>query len=386
MTSSTPLCCSRHISWSGLHTQVSLMGRHVPDPTVQQLKLAAVYAQPHSHQSSPSTDPTSRTTSHRSNSVPGCTLPASCCIDTSTSDPEKSTSHAFLNLTMSVAAQTQRPRRPPTSVTLLDSRSSAAVGLDSPDAPALRGAYVDTVVRVSDTISSTSDVGSLVNLLAIAYDVQSPGPMADDPLNTLMRTLSADRLADVTTSDFPRGFSRDEVVDSFARYLSPVLNGLTGLVSFEQAVDASRDPFAFRRFWKLNSRNLLAEATAETATAPATIPVSFVDTFVSHPDAKKLALTKERGLLALVPCDVEPGDEVWTVSQLSRPVLVRRTAGAAGGDGKGSDGRQTCQVLGEAYVHGLCDSEPPSGKGERYKDVDLPLSSLAVGLAGSIPT
>jgi hypothetical protein len=287
---------------------------------------------------------------------------------------------------MSVAAQTQRPRRPPTSVTLLDSRCTAAAGPDSPDAPTLRGAYVDTVVRVSDIISSTSDISSLVTLLSIAYQVQSPGPSADDPLNTLMRTLSADRLADVTTPDFPRGFSRAEVVDSFTRFLSPVLNGLTGLVDFEQAVDATRDPFAFRRFWTLNSRNLLAEATAGNAPAATTVPVSFVDTFVHHPDAKKLALTRERGLLALVPYDVEPGDEVWTVSQLSRPVVVRRTP-TADGQGEADDGGQTtCQVLGESYVHGLCDSEPPSGKGERYKDVDLPLSSLAVGLAGSIPT
>lgn len=280
---------------------------------------------------------------------------------------------------MSVAATPQKPQRPPTTATLHSSATTMTPDVSAPDP--LKGAYVDTVARVSDIISSTQELDPLVDLLTMAYLVCSPSPRAEDPLNTLMRTLSADKLGRVTTEKFPRGFTRDEVVQSFCRFLSPVLNGLTGLVDFEQAVDASKDPDAFRRFWTLDTHNLLADATSGTSPSASIVEteVSFVDTFVEGAQGKRVALLKERGLLALVPAEVRPGDEVWTVTNLSFPVLVRPVE-------ETETARRTSKIIGEAYVHGLCESEPPSGHEERYKDVDLPLSSVAVGLAGSIPS
>lgn len=275
---------------------------------------------------------------------------------------------------MSVAAQTQKPQRPPMTAI----RSSFAS--DATDFDALKGAYVDTVARVSDIVVNMKELAPLVDLLTMTFLAQCPSPIPEDPLNTLMRTLSADRLGKVTTDKFPRGFTRDEVVESFCRFLSPVLNGLSGLVDFEQAVDASKDPDAFRRFWTLDTRNLLADATAGTSPAAtaAHTNVPFLETFVEAADGKRVALTKERGLLALVPSDVREGDEIWTVSKLGMPVAVRHME-------KTETTKHTSNVIGETYVHGLCESEPPSD-GERYQDVDLPLSSVAVGLAGSIPS
>lgn len=263
-----------------------------------------------------------------------------------------------------------------------------------PKAPPLpfRGTMVDTVADISPPLSQTTELPALVKLLTLAYRARSPAPSKEAPLNALMRTLSSDRLGKVTTASFPRGFTRDEVLYSFCRFLSPVLNGLTGLVEFEESVAAGEDPEAFRSFWTLDGRNLLAEATTELSMSPESSisadaaamgpDVKFLDTFVEGGDkeSKRVALTKERGLLALVPASVGVGDEVWTVSRLSLPFFLGRRDQGEGGS-KGA----SMVIVGEGYVHGLCESETASGSKERYKDVDLPLSSVAVGLAGGIP-
>ncbi|CRK41044.1 hypothetical protein HYQ45_007544 [Verticillium longisporum] len=242
----------------------------------------------------------------------------------------------------------------------------------------LQGTYIDTIASVSEPVSSSTDIHHLITLLTLAYNVRTPSATQQDRLATLMRTLSSDRLSHVRTPAYPHGFSREEVTHTFGRLLSPVLNGLTGLVEFEHAVNAEDDAVSFRQFWTLDDRNLLADAVAGTsppvAASATAVPPEFLETFVGDKTAHRIALTRDRGMLALVPGCVGAEDEIWSVSELSAPVILRKEAG----EGE--------PAVVEGYVHGFCDGDVErGGEEEEYRDVDLPLSSVAVGLAGSIP-
>ncbi|KAM0285453.1 hypothetical protein ACHAQH_001402 [Verticillium albo-atrum] len=259
----------------------------------------------------------------------------------------------------------------------LDTNARPAAIPEQTAEPTLQGTYIDTIASVSEPLSSSTDVLHLITLLTLAYKVRTPSPTKQDRLATLMRTLSSDRLSHIRTPSYPHGFSREEVTRAFVRLLSPVLNGLTGLVEFERAVNAEDDPASFRQFWTLDDRNLLADAVAGTsppvAASATTIPPEFLDTFVDD-KTHRVALTKDRGMLTLVPGCVRAGDEVWSVSELSAPVILRKEAG---------EGEAAVE---EGYIHGFCEGDVErGGKEERYRDVDLPLSFVAVGLAGSIP-
>ncbi|KAM0322448.1 hypothetical protein ACHAQA_009515 [Verticillium albo-atrum] len=243
----------------------------------------------------------------------------------------------------------------------------------TPEQPTLQGTFVDTIDDVSDDLVNTTDVLPLIKLLTLAYKVRCPDPCQEDRLNTLMRTLSADRLGKVRTDAFPCGFTRDEVTYAFCRFLSPILNGLTGLVEFERAVGADVDPASFRHFWTLDDRNLLADAVSGTSPAAGAAAPPFLDTFVEAKSLHRIALTRDRGMLALVPSSVRAGDEVWSVAELSAPIILRK----APADGE--------PALVEGYIHGFCETDTERNAKHRYHDLDLPLSSVAVGLAGSIP-
>ncbi|GKT48482.1 uncharacterized protein ColSpa_08663 [Colletotrichum spaethianum] len=209
--------------------------------------------------------------------------------------------------------------------------------------------------------------------------MRSPSPDEECHMNTLIRTLSGDSLNKTTTDRYPQGFTRDQIVLSFSRFLSPVLNGLAGLGDFEKAVGAGEDPESFRQFWTLDDRNLLTDAMSSTGPlAPtADTEVPFLETFVKD-KSRRLALTQDHGALVLVPNQTRAGDEVWRMSRESSLVVVRR-------DCPPETPTMDLSVLGEAYSHGFAKGKPPRGCKQTYNDMELLTSSVAVGLAGGVP-
>ncbi|KAF6829176.1 hypothetical protein CPLU01_08066 [Colletotrichum plurivorum] len=262
---------------------------------------------------------------------------------------------------------------------LSTTQENMLVGDLQSDQVQLGGTYVDAVEDVSEELSNMKDLLPLVKLLALVYKVDSPGLSEEHRMNTLMRTLSGDGLGKTTTDKHPEGFTRDEIVHSFGRFLSPVLNGLTGLGDFEKAVGAGEDPAGFRQFWALDDRNLLGDAVsgsgALAATTEAEIP--FLETFVED-KTRRLALTQDHGSLVLVPRDTKPGDEVWMMSRGDSLVVIRR-----------EEQQETLStdisVLGEAYSHGLARGKTPKSCKQVYNNTEFLTSSVAVGLAGAVP-
>ncbi|OLN94336.1 hypothetical protein CCHL11_02828 [Colletotrichum chlorophyti] len=243
----------------------------------------------------------------------------------------------------------------------------------------LGGTYVDTVVDVSEELSYMKELLPLVKLLALVYKVRSPGPGEEYLMETLLRTLSSDSLGGTTTDRHPQGFTRDEILQSFSRFLSPVLNGLTGLGDFEQAVGAGEDPATFRQFWALDDRNLLTDAISGSGplVAVTETEVPFLETFVKD-KSRRLALTQDHGALVLVPKETRPGDEVWMMSRGSSLVIIRRNE-------KLMHSSTDMRVLGGAYSHGFTKGKPPQGCKEDCNNTEFLTSSVAVGLAGAVP-
>ncbi|OHF04465.1 hypothetical protein CORC01_00317 [Colletotrichum orchidophilum] len=244
----------------------------------------------------------------------------------------------------------------------------------------LGGTYVDTAIEVSEELFHMNQLLPLVKLLTLVYKMRSPNPGEEYHMNTLLRTLSSDSLNKTTTDRHPQGFNRDEIVRSFGSFLSPVLNGLTGLGDFEQAVGAGEDPDLFRQFWALDDRNLLSDAASGSGpfTASTETIIPFLDVFVKD-RSRRIALTHDHGALVLVPNQTRPGDEVWMMSRASSLVVVRR-------HDRPEDSSTDMSVLGEAYSHGFVKGKPPRGcKRKAYDDLEFLTSSVAVGLAGGVP-
>ncbi|WYZ34289.1 hypothetical protein EsH8_I_000565 [Colletotrichum jinshuiense] len=243
----------------------------------------------------------------------------------------------------------------------------------------LGGTYVDTVVDVSEELSHMKQLLPLVKLLALVYKMRSPSPDEEYHMNTLMRTLSGDNLSKTTTDSHPQGFTREEIIRSFSRFLSPVLNGLTGLGDFEKAVGAGEDPEAFRQFWALDDRNLLTDAISGSGPLAATTDteIPFLEVFIKH-NSRRLALTQDHGALVLVPSQTRAGDEIWMMSRGSSLVAIRRND-----QSEGSSTDMT--VLGGGYSHGFAKGKAPRGCKPNYNDTEFLTSSVAVGLAGAVP-
>ncbi|KAK0375800.1 hypothetical protein CLIM01_06844 [Colletotrichum limetticola] len=244
----------------------------------------------------------------------------------------------------------------------------------------LGGTYVDTVVEISEELFHMKELLPLVKLLTLVYKMRSPNADEEHHMNTLLRTLSGDNLNKITTDRHPEGFTRDEIVKSFSRFLSPVLNGLTGLGDFEQAVGAGEDPDSFRQFWALDDRNLLSDAASGRGPlAASTEPIiPFLETFVKD-RSRRIALTQDHGALVLVPNQTRPGDEIWMMSRASSLVVVRRLD-------QPEDSTTDLSILGDAYSHGFVKGKPPRGcKRQAYDDLEFLTSSVAVGLAGGVP-
>ncbi|KAJ4178896.1 hypothetical protein NW759_017323 [Fusarium solani] len=120
--------------------------------------------------------------------------------------------------------------------------------------------YIDSIASLSDPLSSMSSIFSLVSLLTMAYQVRTPLPSVQDRLLALLHTMSpALRTEEQTRSDPFSGYSREEILNSFIHFLSPVLNGMAGMLELLSAVDAFSRPEDFRQFWTLERSNLIRD-------------------------------------------------------------------------------------------------------------------------------
>lgn len=176
---------------------------------------------------------------------------------------------------------------------------------------------IDTIDRLSDPLASMSSLPSLVSLLALAYLARVPPPEEQERLTTLMHTISPAPTVQP---------ARQIYVDSFVRFLSPVLNGLAGLKDFTEAVGAYAEPEDFRDFWALEGRNLIKDVVGGSAHTGAAMltDASFLDVFVKDASLR-IALGRRTRALALVPADAEPGDVLWQEA-VGGPLTVRRPA------------------------------------------------------------
>lgn len=184
------------------------------------------------------------------------------------------------------------------------------------------------IIRLSSPLAELSTLTPLVDLLALTYAVTVPSPLKQSRLSTLLHTLSADP----RPSSPPAPHREAEKLNSFIRFLSPVLNGMAGLRDFEAAVDLrdDDDPQDFRDFWTLEDRNLIKEYVEDGqvgGSSPGSEKV-FLDSFVRDV-SRRVALSHE-GRLMLVDGHRKVGEEVFVAETKRAGLLIYREQGLEG--------------------------------------------------------
>lgn len=195
---------------------------------------------------------------------------------------------------------------------------------------------MDTIGSISEPLSSMSSITPLVSLLTLAYQAKVPPPSEQERLATLMHTMSAP-----PPLEDRKGYSHDEFLSSFINFLSPVLNGMAGMRDFEAAVGAFSQPEDFRDFWTLEGRNLIKDSVEGGARGRVAkgSDMPFLDVFVKD-KSRRIALSKDGGMLRLVPGDARPGDEVRRGNGNTQMTVLQRRRG----DGNG-------EVVGEVFAY-----------------------------------
>ncbi|KAH7272316.1 hypothetical protein FSOLCH5_007226 [Fusarium solani] len=186
--------------------------------------------------------------------------------------------------------------------------------------------FIDNIATLSDPLSSMSSIFSLVSLLTMAYQVRTPQPSVQQRLLTLLNTMSpALTTGTQTTPGSPRGYSREEILNSFVHFLSPVLNGMAGMLELLSAVDAFSRPEDFRQFWSLERSNLIRDfiESGGPLRGMEGYDVPFLEAFVKDSSCR-IALGKNQGMLLLVPGDAEVGDDVWWDEDEQRLTVSRK--------------------------------------------------------------
>ncbi|RSL72851.1 hypothetical protein CEP54_000712 [Fusarium duplospermum] len=186
--------------------------------------------------------------------------------------------------------------------------------------------FIDNIASLSDPLSSMSSIFSLVSLLTMAYQVRTPQPSVQQRLLTLLNTMSPALTTEIkTTPGSPRGYSREEILNSFVHFLSPVLNGMAGMLELLSAVDAFSRPEDFRQFWSLERSNLIRDfiESGGPLRGMEGYDVPFLEAFVKDSSCR-IALGKNQGMLLLVPGDAEVGDDVWWDEDEQRLTVSRK--------------------------------------------------------------
>ncbi|KAF5018811.1 hypothetical protein F66182_9204 [Fusarium sp. NRRL 66182] len=170
--------------------------------------------------------------------------------------------------------------------------------------------YIDSIASLSDPLSAMTSTFSLVSLLTMAYQVRTPLPSNQERLLTLLNTMSP---ALRTEADLAASrYSREEILNSFIHFLSPVLNGMAGMLELLTNVDAFSRPEDFRQFWSLERSNLIRDFVESGGPLRGMqgYDVPFLEAFVKDSSCR-IALGSNNGMLLLVPGDAEVGDDVW---------------------------------------------------------------------------
>ncbi|KAM0346896.1 hypothetical protein ACHAPU_005236 [Fusarium lateritium] len=170
--------------------------------------------------------------------------------------------------------------------------------------------FVDSIATISDPLSSMSSIFPLISLLTMTYHVRTPPHSNQERLLTLLNTMAPGLLAEAD-SPFSQ-YSREEVLNSFVHFLSPVLNGMAGMLELLTNVDAFSRPEDFRQFWSLERSNLIRDFVESGGPLRGMqgYDVPFLKTFVTDSSCR-IALGSNKGMLLLVPGDAEVGDDVW---------------------------------------------------------------------------
>ncbi|KAJ3504951.1 hypothetical protein NM208_g16261 [Fusarium decemcellulare] len=183
--------------------------------------------------------------------------------------------------------------------------------------------FIDSIAILSDPLSSMSSMFSLVSLLTMAYQVRTPLPCVQERLLTLLHTMSPALRTEGQQG--AHAYSREEILNSFIHFLSPVLNGMAGMLELLTAVDAFSRPEDFRQFWTLGHSNLIRDfiESGGPLRGMQGYDVPFLETFVKD-SSYKIALGKNKGMLLLVPGDAEVGDDVWWDEDEQRLTVTRK--------------------------------------------------------------
>ncbi|KAM0546681.1 hypothetical protein ACHAPJ_010718 [Fusarium lateritium] len=174
----------------------------------------------------------------------------------------------------------------------------------------IKAIYIDSIATLSDPLSSMSSIFSLVSLLTMAYHVRTPLPSNQERLLTLLNTMSPALMTGA--GSMASRYSREEVINSFIHFLSPVLNGMAGMLELLTNVDAFSRPEDFRQFWSLERSNLIRDFVESGGPLRGMqgYDVPFLEAFVKDSSCR-IALGSNKGMLLLVPGDAEVGDDVW---------------------------------------------------------------------------
>lgn len=192
----------------------------------------------------------------------------------------------------------------------------------SPSSTHDESTLIDAIGALSDPLSSMSSLSSLVSLLKLAYNVRDPPPSKQGRLTTLMRTISPEpRPLKAKT------YSKDETIDSFINFLSPVLNGMAGMQDFEAAVDGFSQPDNFRDFWIYEGHNLIKDMSSGDSHGHTTKGSdTFLDVFCRDLSCR-VAFGRDTGCLMLVPGHAEVQDEVWPGKDESLRLMRKSAVG-----------------------------------------------------------
>ncbi|KAF4464526.1 hypothetical protein FALBO_8641 [Fusarium albosuccineum] len=183
--------------------------------------------------------------------------------------------------------------------------------------------FIDSIAILSDPLSSMSSMFSLVSLLTMAYQVRTPLPCVQERLLTLLHTMSPALRTEGQQG--AHAYSREEILNSFIHFLSPVLNGMAGMLELLTAVDAFSRPEDFRQFWTLGHSNLIRDfiESGGPLRGMQGYDVPFLEAFVKDSSCR-IALGKNKGMLLLVPGDAEVGDDVWWDEDEQRLTVTRK--------------------------------------------------------------
>ncbi|KAH7322885.1 hypothetical protein B0I35DRAFT_426669 [Stachybotrys elegans] len=179
---------------------------------------------------------------------------------------------------------------------------------------------LDTITEPTEPLSSMSSISSLVALLVLAYKVKIPPHSHRERLSTLMKTM---------TPDGPGEYTHDELLLSFIRFLSPVLQGMAGMEDFQSAVEAFTQPDDYRDFWTIEGHNLVREVI-EGDGCPVFAQGSdkdFLEVFVKDP-SRRIAYGRGTGCLILVPSSSTTGDMLWGQDDFTDLEVIRESGDA----------------------------------------------------------